>query len=189
MSNDVFVVIEHLRGKVSDISFVMLAAAREISSATGGEVLAVLLGLDVENLGNNLAADRVLYMNSPELANFTSETYQQAVSSLFQERHPRLVLFGHTSIGMDIASLLSVSLELPLVSSCLTIFGENGTLKYTSQLYGGKIMAEGNLPETSALITMVPGAFNPEDGQSPTAPEILAVDPPQFEELRITVKD
>jgi electron transfer flavoprotein alpha subunit len=189
MSNDVFVVIEHLRGKVSDISFVMLAAAREIIKATGGEVLAVLLGADVENLAANLAADRVLYLNAPELADFTSEGYQQAITALFQERNPRLVLFGHTSIGMDVASLLSVSLKLPLVSSCLMISSEDGILKYTSQLYGGKIVAEGRLSEPSTIITMVPGEYNPEDGQSSTAAEMIAVDLPQFEGLRISVKD
>jgi electron transfer flavoprotein alpha subunit len=189
MSNDVFVVIEHLRGKVSDISFVMLAAAREIIKATGGEVLAVLLGADVENLAANLAADRVLYLNAPELADFTSEGYQQAITALFQEMNPRLVLFGHTSIGMDVASLLSVSLELPLVSSCLMISSEDGILKYTSQLYGGKIVAEGRLSEPSTIITMVPGEYNPEDGQSSTAAEMIAVDLPQFEGLRISVKD
>ena len=189
MSNDVFVVIEHLRGKVSDISFVMLAAAREIIKATGGEVLAVLLGADVENLAANFAADRVLYLNAPELADFTSEGYQQAITALFQEMNPRLVLFGHTSIGMDVASLLSVSLELPLVSSCLMISSEDGILKYTSQLYGGKIVAEGRLSEPSTIITMVPGEYNPEDGQSSTAAEMIAVDLPQFEGLRISVKD
>jgi electron transfer flavoprotein alpha subunit len=189
MSNDVFVVIEHLRGKVSDISFVMLAAAREIIKATGGEVLAVLLGADVENLAANLAADRVLYLNAPELADFTSEGYQQAITALFQEMNPRLVLFGHTSIGMDVASLLSVSLKLPLVSSCLMISSEDGILKYTSQLYGGKIVAEGRLSEPSTIITMVPGEYNPEDGQSSTAAEMIAVDLPQFEGLRISVKD
>jgi electron transfer flavoprotein alpha subunit len=187
MNNDVFVVIEHLRGKVSEISYVMLAAAREISGATGGEVLAVLLGSNAESLASNLAADRVLYIDSAELADFTSEGYQQAISALFQERNPRLVLFGHTSIGMDVASLLSVSLGLPLVSSCLMVSSDDGTLKYTSQLYGGKILAEGSLPEPSTLITMVPGGYNPEDGQSPTSAEITAVDPPQFEGLRITV--
>jgi electron transfer flavoprotein alpha subunit len=189
MSNDVFVVIEHLRGKVSDISFVMLAAAREIIKATGGEVLAVLLGADVENLAANLAADRVLYLNAPELADFTSDGYQQAITALFQEMNPRLVLFGHTSIGMDVASLLSVSLKLPLVSSCLMISSEDGILKYTSQLYGGKIVAEGRLSEPSTIITMVPGEYNPEDGQSSTAAEMIAVDLPQFEGLRISVKD
>jgi electron transfer flavoprotein alpha subunit len=167
----------------------MLAAARGISGATGGEVLAILLGFDVENLADTLAADRVLYLNSPALADFTSEAYQQAMSDLIKEKNPRAVLFGHTSIGMDVSSLLSVSLDLPLVSSCLTVSGENGMLKYTSQLYGGKIMAEGGLPEPTALITLVPGGFNPEDGQSTTAAEITTADIPQFEDLRITVNN
>jgi hypothetical protein len=46
MNPDIFVVIEHLRGQVSDLSYVMLAAARELANATGGKVIAVLLGHD-----------------------------------------------------------------------------------------------------------------------------------------------
>lgn len=69
------------------------------------------------------------------------------------------------------------------------ISSEDGILKYTSQLYGGKIVAEGRLSEPSTIITMVPGEYNPEDGQSSTAAEMIAVDLPQFEGLRISVKD
>ncbi len=42
MSQDIFVIVEHLRGKVPDISYVMLAAARVMAQATGGQVVAVI---------------------------------------------------------------------------------------------------------------------------------------------------
>ena len=41
MSQDIFVVIEHLQGQVADISYVMLAAARELAKSAGGNVTAV----------------------------------------------------------------------------------------------------------------------------------------------------
>ena len=37
MNQDIFVVIEHLRGQVADISYVMLAAARELAQWSGGQ--------------------------------------------------------------------------------------------------------------------------------------------------------
>ena len=65
MNQDIFVIIEHIRGQVSDISYVMLAAARDLADATSGSVVGVLLGSDSVNLANNLAADRVLYGDDP----------------------------------------------------------------------------------------------------------------------------
>ena len=65
MNQDIFVVIEHLRGQVSDISYVMLAAGRELAQSGGGEVVAVLLGHNSQELAVDLAADRVLYVDHP----------------------------------------------------------------------------------------------------------------------------
>ncbi len=44
MSVDVVVVVEHLDGKVADISFEMLGCARELARATGGRAVAVAAG-------------------------------------------------------------------------------------------------------------------------------------------------
>jgi electron transfer flavoprotein alpha subunit len=188
MSKDVLVIIEHLQGEVSEISYIMLAAAGELKSATGGEVKAVLLGSNVKNLSSNLAADQILYVDDPRLADFTSETYLQSVGKLIAEFSPRLVLLGHTTIGMDVASLLSAQSNLPLISSCLSVSSDNGSLKFTSQLYGGKIFAEGSIPEPTALISMVPGGYKPEGGQSTSSPEIVHVSAQDLEELKISVK-
>src|SRR3989304_466190 len=86
MSQDIFVVIEHLRGGVADISYVMLAAARSLAQGTGGQVVAVLLGKDAQKLAGDLAADKVLYGDSPALAEFTSEAYQVTPAKLIKEK-------------------------------------------------------------------------------------------------------
>jgi electron transfer flavoprotein alpha subunit len=187
MNKDIYVVIEHIRGEVTDISYTMLAAARQLADATGGEVLAVLLGSNVENLANNLSADKVIYLDHDRLTDFTSDSYRQSLSKLSEESSPRAVILGHTSIGMEVASLISAKSNLPLVSSCLTFSGENGSVKFTSQLYGGKILAEGSIPEPTSLLTMVPGGYKPEEGQTTTPPPVVTAETPQFEDLKISV--
>ena len=57
MNQDIFVAIEHLRGKVSEISYIMLAAAHEIAQVTGGKVIAVLLGYNIQNLAGDFFFD------------------------------------------------------------------------------------------------------------------------------------
>jgi electron transfer flavoprotein alpha subunit len=189
MNQDIFVIIEHLRGTVADISYVMLAAARVLAQGTQGKVVAVLLGNDVDELARDLAADLVLYVEHPALADFTSDAYQKVLVGLIGERAPRAVLFGDTSIGGDVAPWLSSHLTLPLVSSCRSVRVENGTLVFVSQTCGGKIMAEGNLPEPTALVMMVPGGYKPEEGKSPKAPEMSRVPAPALENLRVTMKE
>jgi electron transfer flavoprotein alpha subunit len=187
MSNDILVVIEHIRNEVADISFMMLAGARQLAESTNGEVFAVLLGSGAESLAENLAADKVIYVDDAQLAEFTSEAYSTSIINLIGEYDPRAVLLGHTSVGMEVASLLSAKSNLPLVSSCLSFSGDNGSPIFTCQLYGGKILAEGEIPEPMALLTMVPGGYKPEDGQSSTPPDIISATPPQFGEQKMTV--
>ncbi len=188
MSADIHVVVEHLRGQVADISYIMLAAARALAQGTGGQVVAVLLGHRVEALAADLAADSVLYVDHPALADFTSDAYLAVLANLVDTYAPRAVLLGHTSVGMDVASGLSIRRGLPLVSQCRSVSVEGDTLRFVSQLCGGKIMAEGDLPAPTALVTMVPGGYKPEAGQSAQPPQVTPVAAPALEGLRVTLK-
>lgn len=170
MNNDIYVVIEHVREQVADISYVMLAAARDLAGVTGGQVVGVLLGQDAQVLAENLAADKVLYGEDPSLADFTSDAYQMALAGLINENQPRAVFFGSTTIGTDVAGTLSARLDLPLVSSCMKV--ADGVI--VSQICGGKIMAESALADTTTLITTIPGGYKPEEGQG-GPPEVTSV--------------
>jgi len=184
MNQDIFVVIEHLQGQVAEISYVMLAAGRVLAQGTGGDVVAVLLGHNAQDLARHLAASRVMYVDHPTLAEFTSDAYQKVLTSLISENMPRAVLLGSTSIGTDVASGLSAHLGLPLVSSCRNISADG---RITCQICGGKIMAESNLANTTTLVTMIPGGYRPEEGQSTQPPIETRVTAPPLEDLRVTL--
>jgi electron transfer flavoprotein alpha subunit len=184
MNQDIFVTIEHLRGKVSEISYIMLAAARDLALGTGGQVVAIVLGQNAQALASGLNADKVLYVDHPLFKEFNPEAYLKTLIGIIGENKPRAVIFGHTTIGMDVVGGISAHLGLPLVSSVRSI--EAGS-KVISQICGGKIMAECNLPEPTALFTMIPGGYKPEQGQSTQSPPITTVLAQQLDELRITL--
>jgi electron transfer flavoprotein alpha subunit len=188
MANDIYVLIEHLQGQVTEISYVMLAAGREVAKATGGKLVAVLLGSKAEGLAKDLGADLVNYVDHAALAEFTPDAYQKVLEAMIVAESPRMVLMGDTSIGSDVAGALSVRLQLPLVGRCLKIEADGGALKYVSQICGGKILAEGEIGEGTTLATMVPGAFKAEEGQSSKAPEVVSVEAPDLTGLRVTLK-
>jgi len=182
MNQDIFVAIEHLRGKVSDISYIMLAAAHDLAHSSSGKVVAILLGNNDQELAGNLKSDQVLYADHSSLIDFNPEAYQKTLVKIIDEYKPRAVFFGQTTIGMDIVGGISAQLGLPLVSSVRTI--EAGS-KLISQICGGKIMAECILPEITTLITMVPGGYKPELGQSTQLPPITSIPVQILDGLRI----
>jgi electron transfer flavoprotein alpha subunit len=185
---DIYVLIEHLRGQVADISYLMLAAGLDLAEKIGGRVTAVLLGYQAQDLGLDLAAHRVVYVNDPALADFVPEAYKKVLAALIQEHHPRLVLFGDTSIGAELAGGLSTRLDLPLVSYCREVAAEDGCLRFTSQICGGKLMAQGEIPEPVSLVTMIPGAYKPETGHSSQPKEVLLFTAPDLTDLRMALK-
>jgi len=180
MSENILVITEHLQGHVLDITYVMLASARRLAEGTGGKVIAVLLGYKAQSLTKNFNADKVHSYDRPSLENFSPDAYLRVLETEINEEQPRAVLFGHTTIGMDVASGLSARLGLPLVSQVQHFDHMN----FVSQICGGKIMAEGTLPETTALVTMVPGGYKLEDGQGPT-PTVLEKQAPSLEGMRV----
>lgn len=173
MNQNIFVSIEHLQGQVTDTSYVMIAAAHDLARITGGEVVAVLLGHNAQGLASSLAADKVLYGDDPALVEFSANAYQDVLEGLISDEAPRAVLFGSTTIGTDVAGVVAARLGLPMVSSCVSI-SEDG--KIVSQICGGKIMAETELGDTTTIITVIPGGYKPEQGQSESVPTVTTID-------------
>jgi electron transfer flavoprotein alpha subunit len=189
VKQDIYVLIEHVRGQVSDISYHMLAAAHTIAGQIDGSVVAVLLSHNAQELANDLSAHRVLYFDHPNLADFNPTAYQRVLGDLIFENKPRLVLFGDTTIGVEVAAPLSARLSLPLVSYCRSIHAQDNTLKFTSQICGGKIMVEGDLPAPTALVTMIPGAYKAEQGHSALPPVVVWATPSSsLEDLPVRFK-
>jgi electron transfer flavoprotein alpha subunit len=188
MSQDIFVLVEHFRGKVADISYMMLAQARQLAPATGGKVIAILLGSYSKVLANDLNVDAVWYVDHPALADFTWDAYEKVLAKLVGEYKPRLVLFGDTTIGAEAASGLSARLNLPILSFCRKITPDGSNLKYTGQICGGKMMVEGALPVETTLVTLLPGGFKVEQGKSDKAPDVTPIDCPDLGDLRVTLK-
>ena len=187
MSNDIYVVIEHIRGKVAEISYLMLAAGRQLAGGSGGELTAVLLGSGAESLASDLGADKVVYFEDSNLTDYTPGAYLACLKDFLSSEQPRAVLLGHTSIGMEVANLLSVKTGFPLITSCLNFSTDGDTPQYTSQLYGGKIFSEGDIPGPSALLTLVPGGYKAEDGQGTAPPPVTMAAVPDLGDLKITI--
>ncbi|GAC1377418.1 MAG: electron transfer flavoprotein subunit alpha/FixB family protein [Ktedonobacteraceae bacterium] len=163
--HDVFVIAEHLEGKLSDVTFEMLGKARNL--ALGGRSVAVLLGHEVNGLAEQLgAADQVLYLEDAGLRDFIPERAEQALKALLLDEKPALTMIANTSMGMDLAAALSAALDWPLVAYCSDVHAEGGKIVATSQIYGGKIAVEALSEGASTLVSILAGVFPASEGHA-----------------------
>ncbi|MBN1396215.1 MAG: electron transfer flavoprotein subunit alpha/FixB family protein [Pirellulales bacterium] len=160
-AQDVLVLVETRGGAVADATFELLAAARELAKASGGEVLAVALGAArAEELK---AADRIIAVDDPLLADYSPEPFVAAVREVVAAEQPRAVLVGSTSIGWDVGPLLAARLNAPLATGCQSVRLEGNDLLATTSFCGGKMTAECSLKGAPAILMMLPGCCRPSE--------------------------
>ncbi len=172
MSNDVFIITEHMDGKFSDVSFEMVGKARELASALGGQAVAVVVGSGVS--ANVFASDSTIHVDDAALSQFNPEAYGKVIEALVKEKSPRLVMFGWTATGMDLAAWLSARTGKPCVAYVKDVCVENGALVAMSQVYGGKMIAEVAPQGDIAIVACLAGSFPVEAGQGSTAATTMA---------------
>jgi electron transfer flavoprotein alpha subunit len=183
---DVFVLAEHRRGELREVTLEMLGKGRELAGQLGGSLKAVLLGHGVDAFAGELAnqAHEVLVVEDERLENFNSELYQKVLVSLLADRQPTLTLIGHTACGMDMAPSLATELDLPLATDCIGFEFEDGQLLAIRERYGGKLQSKVSFKESGQYMATVRQAAFPLKELEPLGGQIVAVDSPLTEEAR-----
>jgi electron transfer flavoprotein alpha subunit len=142
---DIYVFIEQRDGIVQNVSFELLTKAAELASVLKEKVYAMLLGHNIATKSQDLiayGADNVLCVDAPELEEYSTEPYAQAVAQIINERHPSIVLIGATTIGRDLGPRLSARIGTGLTADCTGLdISEDGNLLMTRPAFGGNLMA------------------------------------------------
>jgi electron transfer flavoprotein alpha subunit len=140
---EILVVAEHRQQKLADISLQMLSKGRQLADQAGAELLAVVIGRNVDIYAQELArwADRVIIAKKEELEGSLAEPSQIMLSSIIKQRRPKLVLIGHSSFGMDLAPSLTIELGLPVITDCIDVTMVNDNITVTRSIYNGKLNA------------------------------------------------
>jgi len=179
MSQDIFVVAEHLKGKLADVTFEMLGKGRELANAKGGNLVAVLLGNGVKNLAGEMGlANQVISVEHAQLENFNPETYSTALAEVVKAKAPAVTLVANSSMGMDLAAALSIIASLPLVAYALDVKVEDGSLIATSQLYGGKLNVESQFGASGVIVSLLAGSSPADKGRAAGSPAVEDFPPP-----------
>src|SRR5688572_8972135 len=99
MSNGILVFIEHKGGVANKSSIEAIAAAQSLGSQLQQQVSAVVLGSDVSNLAQEIAAydlAKVICGTNPKLSDYTPDAYADGFEQIVKQVDPSFVFLTHT---------------------------------------------------------------------------------------------
>jgi electron transfer flavoprotein alpha subunit len=187
MSGNVMVLAEHDGKQISDGTYELLGAARDLAAVLGGQTEVALFG--PRDLAAQLGgAGAVVSVDHPALAEYLPEAYEQALLAVLAERSPRLVLMSTATPGLDLGAAAAVHWRAPLAAYVTKLAVTDGVIVATAQILGGKVLAELELPGERAIATVIGGTFPAAVGQGTGTPEVTDVAPPAgLDQLRMSL--
>lgn len=154
----VLVVAEHVGGRVREVTYELITAAREL----GGPVAVAVVGpdpaaLDVDRAG----VDEVIRIVTAQ-AEFENDVHRAALEALIAERRPRVVLAGFTVNAMGFAPGVAVKLGLGFASDVFALATEGEAVVATRAFFGGKLFGTLEFPaDRPVLLLLRPTAWPP----------------------------
>lgn len=175
--------------ELRNVSFEVITAGRK--AANGGEVVGVLLGNECEQLAAQMfhyGVDRVIAIEHPDLQQYRTDAYKQALIQVIEKETPNGIIMGHTASGKDLAPRIAASLDSGLISDVVSIVEEAGELVYTRPIYSGKAFEKRVFEEDFIFVTIRPNNFElPEVNDSKTG-DITTYDV-EIKDIRTIIKD
>jgi electron transfer flavoprotein alpha subunit len=166
-SQEVWVFIEQHAGQPADVSLELLSKARKLAHALHGPLVAVVLGHELDGLVKEVfrfGANEVLVLDHPELRDYRTLPYSRILCELVDERQPRIVLYGATFIGRDLAPRIASHSMSGLTADCTDL--QIGDVKWQKKqfrdlllqirpAFGGNIVATIITPDAPVQMATV----------------------------------
>jgi len=160
----IWIIAEQRGGVLHDVGLELLGKARELAEAADGSVAAILLGKDVLPLAETLmryGADTVLVADHPGLEPYRLLPYTTILAEACRSYQPDIMLFGATSLGVELAPRLAARLQTGLSAHCIDLqLDADGNLLQMVPGWGGGVVATITCPDRRPqMATVMPGVM------------------------------
>lgn len=165
-TKDLWVFIEtDVDGNPKNVGLELLNPGRMMADKQGGELVAVVIGNNVEKsveASSVYGADKVLVVEGPEFKFYTTDAYTIALAQLAEKYGPTSILVGASNNGRDLGPRVACRLNTGLTADCtsIDIDEETGNVAWTRPAMGGNLMATIQCPDSRPQMgTIRPGVF------------------------------
>ena len=187
----IWVVAENTRDGLAHVTYEMLGKARDLTSTTKSEVVAVVIAASGESHAGSLAeagADRVLVLDNSTLGPVCSRAVGNVLGQVVREAKPYAILFASTADGRDLAARLAARLNLGLTGDAIDLeIDDDGQLVQLKPALGGNVVAPILSKTLPNLVTLRPGLLTPAitDPSATAEVEHLAAEPFEGSDVRL----
>ena len=173
----ILVFIEQRDGKVRSVAREALGEAKRLASSLGGPVTAVFCGASADGLASlgEAGAEKVLAATHEAFTRYDGAGYAAAVAAAVKATSPKLVLFGASSIGKDLAPRVAAKLGVGLAADCTTLEASGGKLVARRPVMAGKAFERVAFPMAPAMVTLRPKVFAPAAPEAGKAASVEAL--------------
>jgi electron transfer flavoprotein alpha subunit len=173
MTGSICVFAEQWRGRISDVTYEALALGREVANDLGVPLTAILTGSGARELAQTLgAADSVLYVDHPLLAETLPQPTAEALGQVLRDQRPRALIMPLTNVSLGVGTVLSLRLSTACINFCKDVKVADGKLQAICVMYGGKIEATVEAIGEPVILGLWPGARKAEEGHSTRLPVV-----------------
>jgi len=165
-TKDLWVFVEtNEDGTAKNVGIELLTPGHDMAVKQGGALVAVVIGSGVDaavQAASEHGADKVIVVDGPEYATYTTDAYAIALCTLVEKYGPTSMLIGATNNGRDLGPRVSCRLKTGLTADCtgLDVDAESGNVAWTRPAFGGNLMATILCPDHRPQIgTVRPGVF------------------------------
>lgn len=165
-TKDLWVFVEtNEDGTAKNVGIELLTPGHDMAVKQGGALVAVVIGSGVDaavQAASEHGADKVIVVDGPEYAAYTTDAYAIALCTLVEKYGPTSMLIGATNNGRDLGPRVSCRLKTGLTADCtgLDVDAESGNVAWTRPAFGGNLMATILCPDHRPQIgTVRPGVF------------------------------
>ncbi len=120
-NKDIWVFVEQRDRKAADVSFELLSKGRKLAENFAGTLKSVVIGHDVDKIARETfryGAAEIFAVDDPSLKIYRTIPYARILNDLVEKHQPRILLFGATFVGRDLAPRVASHTRSGLTADC-----------------------------------------------------------------------
>ena len=159
----ILVYAEQTDGSFRNAALEAISEGRRLANTLKADLVVAMIGSGVTGAAGALGrygADRVVVVDSPVLARFSSEGYTTALTAISQKVNPSIILLAATAAGKAFAPAVAARMETGLAADCVQIgIGSDGRLRLDRPVYAGKAIATVVIKTEPQIVSLRPNVF------------------------------